>query len=224
MFQIKKSVSSDEAPVTVDTERKQTVPDTSQSEAVSDKDAAVLLTENSEIHPHGFSRTTVDEDQHVASGVGSIAESPSPGTILNVDLENDAGHIEAVPTTQIEAVASDSNGEITHKDDSNAHEGTASLPATDLESAHVDLPTDFSENTVSGDAKSPSIIRNEGSQISSADALDGADTQPKGADLKVESSPDQQRHPERSTVISSEKVQEQLDEVKYVIGKLIGPF
>ncbi|KAL3535696.1 hypothetical protein ACH5RR_004157 [Cinchona calisaya] len=217
----KKHLSSDESPLAVDTERKLTVPETSQTEAIFEKDMAVPLVENSGSSPHSFTRTTINEEQNIAGEVGSIAETASPGTILSEDLKNDADHIEAAATRQIEAVASDSNGEITHENVSDAHEAMPSLPAGDLEVDCADPLTDSSQNTVSVDAKSPENIRNAASQISSADTPGEDNTQLKDADLKAESGPHQQRHAERSTVISSEKVQEQLDEAQGLLKNAI---
>ncbi|CDP03270.1 unnamed protein product [Coffea canephora] len=215
----KKPVSSDETPVMVDTEIKQSIPETSQTETVLDKDTAAQLAENSVVSPHSVTRTTVNEDQHGVEGAGSIAETPSPGNVINEDLKTDAGHIEAAATGQIEVVASDNNGEIAHKNVADADEGTAPLSAGDLD--HADLPTESSRSTVLGESKFPANIGNDGSQISSSDAISDAETQPRESDLKVESGPDQQRHPERSIVISSEKVQEQLDEAQGLLKNAI---
>lgn len=217
----KKHLSSDETPVTVDTEIKQSIPETSQTEAVSDKDTAALVAENSVVSSHSFTGTTINEDQHSVGGAGSIAETPLPGSVINEDLKTDAGHIEAAATGQIEVVASDNNGETTHKNVADADEGSAPLSAGDLEAAHADLQTESSQSTVLGEARFPADIRNDVSQISSSDAISDAETQPKESDLKVQSGPDQQRHPERSIVISSEKVQEQLDEAQGLLKNAI---
>ncbi|XP_027072518.1 golgin candidate 1 [Coffea eugenioides] len=215
----KKPLSSDETPVMVDTEIKQSIPETSQTEAVLDKDTAAQLAENSVVSPHSVTRTIVNEDQHGVGRAGSIAETPSPGDVINEDLKTDAGHIEAEATGQIEVVASDNNGEIAQKNVTDADEGTAPLSAGDLDRAN--LPTESSQSTVLGEAKFPANIRNDGSQISSSDAISDAEIQPRESDLKVESGPDQQRHSERSIVISSEKVQEQLDEAQGLLKNAI---
>lgn len=221
IFQPKKRLSLDETPVTADTEMKQTILERSQTEAVFNKDKAIPVAENSGISPHSFTGTTVIEDEHDTGGVGSIAETSLSGNILNDEMKLDAGHTEEADTRL--ALESNTNGEMTHENASDAQEGTASPPARDLEVVRANPPTDSSQNTVLGNTKSPLNIENEVSQILSADPLMKADNQLKDADLKAESGPDRQRHPERSTVISAEKVQGQLDEVKYLYRQRYQP-
>lgn len=200
----------------------------SQSDSVSDKDKAILLTENSGTNPGSPSGKTSTEDKLKIAEDGALLDTPISETTSNNELNHHADHTEVAEPVDVKIVSSESTGEHTSGNTSDVPGETPSLPAVKVVDAVQDnSPVDSSQNTVLRGAGSPANFEQERSKSLTADEPVKVDRQLKDDNTNAEPNPDQKlllKHktvnpdkkqlPEHNTAT---KVQEQLDEVESVL-------
>ncbi|XP_070033188.1 golgin candidate 1 isoform X1 [Nicotiana tomentosiformis] len=223
-----KRLSSNEPSETANSEREQASQGMSQSDSVSDKDKAILLTEHSwtnSVSPSG--KTSTEDKLKIAEDDASL-DAPISETTSNNELTHHADHVEVAEPVDVKVVSSESTGEHTSRNTSDVPIETPSLPAAKVVDAVQDnSPVDSSQNTVLRDAGSPANFQQERSKSLTADEPVKVDRQIKDNSTNTEPNPDQKqlpehktvnpeekKLPEHNTVNSSTKVQEQLDEAQ----------
>nr|XP_016477166.1 PREDICTED: golgin candidate 1-like [Nicotiana tabacum] len=220
-----KRLSSNEPSETANFEREQASQGMSQSDSVSDKDKAILLTENSGTNPGSPSGKTSTEDKLKIAEDGALLDTPISETTSNNELNHHADHTEVAEPVDVKIVSSESTGEHTSGNTSDVPGETPSLPAVKVVDAVQDnSPVDSSQNTVLRGAGSPANFEQERSKSLTADEPVKVDRQLKDDNTNAEPNPDQKlllKHktvnpdkkqlPEHNTAT---KVQEQLDEAQ----------
>ncbi|KAL3352836.1 hypothetical protein AABB24_020697 [Solanum stoloniferum] len=186
-----KRLSSSELSEPVNFEREQTSQGMSQSDIASDKDKAIVLTEDSRTNPGSPSSKTSTEDKLKVSEDGASLDAPISETASNNELNHHADHMEAVEPVDVRVVSSESTVVDTVQDKS---------------------PVDSSQNTVL-DAGSPVNFQQEKSISLTADQPGKIDRQMTDAKTNAEPDLDQKQLPEHKTVNPGEK---QLPERKTV--------
>lgn len=233
-MQPQKRLSSNEPSETVNFEREQASQGMSQSDFASDKDKAIVLTEDSRENPGSPSSKTSTEDKLKVSEDGALLDAPISETASNNELNHHADHVEAAQPVDVKVVSSESIGEHTSGNTSDIPGETPLLPtAKVVDTVQDKSPVDSSQNTVLLDAGSPVNFQQERSKSLTADEPGKIDKQMKDAKTNAEPNSDQKQLPEhetvnpgekqlpeRKTVNSSMKEQEQLEEVDSV-SKLI---
>ncbi|XP_055800562.1 golgin candidate 1 isoform X2 [Solanum dulcamara] len=223
-----KRLSSNEPSETVNFEREQASQGMSQSEFASDKDKAIVLTEDSRANPGSPSSKTSTEDKLKVSEDGALLDAPISETASNNELNHHADHVEAAEPVDVKVVSSESIGEHTSGNTSDIPGETPLLPiAKVVDTVQDKSPVDSSQNTVLLDAGSPVNFQQERSKSLTADEHGKIDKQMKDAKTKAEPNSDQKqlpKHetvnpgekqlPERKTINSSIKEQEQLEEAQ----------
>ncbi|XP_057792947.1 LOW QUALITY PROTEIN: golgin candidate 1-like [Salvia miltiorrhiza] len=210
----KKKLLSNEAPSAVDNEKEQTIPETSQSPAQLDGNIPSALIENSETNP-GVPTNRVDSDeQYKADNDGSITETSVLGTISNNEVTPGGGHVDTEKSTDVEATASNMNGESRMEEFGDNPVGNPSNAPIDAHVVNGDPSSDLNQNLISEDAGTLKNIELSGSQTLHEETPIKADTQSKDVDLINETDVKNKEHQEQETVKSAVKVQEQLEEAQ----------
>lgn len=211
-FQVQKSLSTDETKLS-DSAHEQTSTLTSHLNVTTEKDRDALLDENDGTSSGKSVVQTDNEQQENLDNGSPMSDIPIAETLAD-DLGKGKGntnHVE-VPVTDTDAVAvaSTSNGELLDGRPSDVHEEQS--PAKGVEIANETHPLDDSQSNKSGGADVPPKIDQEISDSINTDTLSNTETQTKVADIKLESIINQKKQHEHK----AGKVQEQLDEVKYL--------
>ncbi|PHU08117.1 Golgin candidate 1 [Capsicum chinense] len=220
--------SSNEPSGPINFEREQSSEGTSQSDFASDKDKAIVLTEDSRTNPGSPSSKTSTEEKLKFSEDGASLDAPISETASNNELNHHAHHVEAVEPVDVKVVSSESTGEHTGGNTSDIPGETPLLPTGDVVDTVQDKsPVDSSQSIVLLDAGSPVNFQQERSKSLTGDEPGKIDGQMKDAKTKDESNSDQKQLPEnkavnpgekqlpeRKNVNSSMKEQEQLEEAQ----------
>lgn len=223
-----KRLSSNEPSETVNFEREQASQGMSQSDVASDKDKAIVLTEDSRTNPGSPSSKTSTEDKLKVSEDGASLDTPISETASNNELNHHADHVEAAEPVDVKFVNSESTAEHTSGNTSDIPGETPLLPtAKVVDTVQDKSPVDSSQNTVLLDAGSPVDFQQERAKSLTADEPGKIDRQIKDAKTNGEPNSDQKQRPEhktvnpgekqlpeRKTVNSSIKEQEQLEEAQ----------
>lgn len=223
-----KRLSSKEPSETVNFEREQASQGMSQSDVASDKDKAIVLTEDSRTNPGSPSSKTSTEDKLKVSEDGASLDTPISETASNNELNHHADHVEAAEPVDVKVVNSESTAEHISGNTSDIPGETPLLPtAKVIDTVQDKSPVDSSQNTVLLDAGSPVDFQQERSKSLTADEPGKIDRQIKDAKTNGEPNSDQKQRPEhktvnpgekqlpeRKTVNSSIKEQEQLEEAQ----------
>ncbi|XP_049346889.1 golgin candidate 1 [Solanum verrucosum] len=209
-----KRLSSSELSEPVNFEREQTSQGMSQSDIASDKDKAIVLTEDSRTNPGSPSSKTSTEDKLKVSEDGASLDAPISETASNNELNHHADHMEAVEPVDVRVVSSESTGEHTSGNTPDIPGETLLLPSAKVVDTVQDKsPVDSSQNTVLLDAGSPVNFQQEKSISLTADQPGKIDRQMTDAKTNAEPDLDQKQLPEHKTVNPGEK---QLPERKTV--------
>ncbi|KAF3660474.1 Golgin candidate 1 [Capsicum annuum] len=217
-----------QSPGPINFEREQSSEGTSQSDFASDKDKAIVLTEDSRTNLGSPSSKTSTEEKLKFSEDGASLDAPISETASNNELNHHADHVEAVEPVDVKVVSSESTGEHTGGNTSDIPGETPLLPTGDVVDTVQDKsPVDFSQSIVLLDAGSPVNFQQERSKSLTGDEPGKIDGQMKDAKTKDESNSDQKQLPEnkavnpgekqlpeRKNVNSSMKEQEQLEEAQ----------
>ncbi|PHT52098.1 Golgin candidate 1 [Capsicum baccatum] len=220
--------SSNEPSGPINFEREQSSEGTSQSDFASDKDKAIVLTEDSRTNPGSPSSKTSTEEKLKFSEDGASLDAPISETASNNELNHHADHVEAVEPVDVKVVSSESTGEHTGGNTSDIPGETPLLPTGDVVDTVQDKsPVDSSQSIVLLDAGSPVNFQQERSKSLTGDEPGKIDGQMKDAKTKDEPNSDQKQLPEnkavnpgekqlpeRKNVNSSMKEQEQLEEAQ----------
>lgn len=223
-----KRLSSSEPSEPVNFEREQTSQGMSQSDIASDKDKAIVLTEDSRTNPGSPSSKTSTEDKLKVSEDGASLDAPISETASNNELNHHADHMEAAEPVDVRVVSSESTGEHTSGNTPDIPGETLLLPtAKVVDTVQDKSPVDSSQNTVLLDAGSPVNFQQERSISLTADQPSKIDRQMTDAKTNAEPdlnqkqlpehktvNPGEKQLPERKTVKSSMKEQEQLEEAQ----------
>ncbi|XP_006353486.1 golgin candidate 1 [Solanum tuberosum] len=223
-----KRLSSSEPSEPVNFEREQTSQGMSQSDIASDKDKAIVLTEDSRTNPGSPSSKTSTEDKLKVSEDGASLDAPISETASNNELNHHADHMEAAEPVDVRVVSSESTGEHTSGNTPDIPGETLLLPtAKVVDTVQDKSPVDSSQNTVLLDAGSPVNFQQERSISLTADQPGKIDRQMTDAKTNAEPdldqkqlpehktvNPGEKQLPERKTVKSSMKEQEQLEEAQ----------
>lgn len=223
-----KRLSSNEPSETVNFEREQASQGMSQSDVASDKDKAIVLTEDSRTNPGSPSSKTSTEDKLKVSEDGASLDTPISETASNNELNHHADHVEAAEPVDVKVVNSESTAEHISGNTSDIPGETPLLPtAKVIDTVQDKSPVDSSQNTVLLVAGSPVDFQQERSKSLTADEPGKIDRQIKDAKTNGEPNSDQKQRPEhktvnpgekqlpeRKTVNSSIKEQEQLEEAQ----------
>lgn len=216
-FQPKKRPPSNEFPTTSDTRVEEASSETSQLDLASDKNRATLSIDNNEISPvSSITLISNEEQQQIVDGASSVV-GDSSGTISNNEVRHAADH-EEVSGTVIETIPQTSDTDLVNETSSDGRQGIPSSPvAASIDTVVEDHPIDSGQNVI--DTETSTKIDQEESQPVSGDAPIDVISPLKDADVKVEPHLDQKNHQENQAVVSPVKMQDQLDEVKYVNNK-----
>lgn len=223
-----KRLSSSEPSEPVNFEREQTSQGMSQSDIASDKDKAIVLTEDSRTNPGSPSSKTSTEDKLKVSEDGASLDAPISETASNNELNHHADHMEAAEPVDVRVVNSEFTGEHTSGNTPDIPGETLLLPtAKVVDTVQDKSPVDSSQNTVLLDAGSPVNFQQERSISLTADQPGKIDRQMTDAKTNAEPdldqkqlpehktvNPGEKQLPERKTVKSSMKEQEQLEEAQ----------
>ncbi|KAG5569683.1 hypothetical protein H5410_059449 [Solanum commersonii] len=223
-----KRLSSNEPSEPVNFEREQTSQGMSLSDIASDKDKAIVLTEDSRTNPGSPSSKTSTEDKLKVSEDGASLDAPISETASNNELNHHADHVEAAEPVDVRVVCSESTGEPTSGNTPDIPGETFLLPTAKVVDTIQDKsPVDSSQNTVLLDAGSPVNFQQDISKSVTADEPGKIDRQMKDAKTNAEPdldqkqlpehktvNPGEKQLPERKTVKSSMKEQEQLEEAQ----------
>lgn len=177
------------------------------------------MIENSESNP-GIANSRVDSnEQYKADNDGLVTETSALGTITNNEAAKPVGdHVNTEISTDVEAVASNLNGESRIEESGDNPVGTPSDAPVEVQVMNGDPFVDLNQNMISEDAGTLKNIELSKSQTVHEDIPTKADAQSKDVDLINEPDVKNKQHQEQETVNSAVKVQEQLDEVS---GKMI---
>lgn len=209
---------SNESTTTSDSKVDQTISETSRSDVASNKDGTTQSIDNNDISPISSSTLNSNVEQHTVKGDDSVTGTIS-GTISSNEVRHVAEHDEISGTvTRVETVPPASDGDLVPETPLDGQQG---IPSPPLDSRSVDITG--KDNAIDSvqhakDTESPMKIDQDKSQAASVDAPMDVDTQLKDVEVKAETRLDQIDHQENKDV-SPAKVQEQLDEVKYVNKK-----
>lgn len=223
-----KRLPSSEPSEPVNFEREQTSQGMSQSDIASDKDKAIVLTEDSRTNPGSPSSKTSTEDKLKVSEDGASLDAPISETASNNELNHHADHMEAAEPVDVRVVSSESTDEHTSGNTPDIPGETLLLPtAKVVDTVQDKSPVDSSQNTVLLDAGSPVNFQQERSISLTADQPSKIDRQMTDAKTNAEPdldqkqlpehktvNPGEKQLPERKTVKSSMKEQEQLEEAQ----------
>ncbi|KAH0736689.1 hypothetical protein KY285_012396 [Solanum tuberosum] len=223
-----KRLSSSEPSEPINFEREQTSQGMSQSDIASDKDKAIVLTEDSRTNPGSPSSKTSTEDKLKVSEDGASLDAPISETASNNELNHHADHMEAAEPVDVRVVSSESTDEHTSGNTPDIPGETLLLPtAKVVDTVQDKSPVDSSQNTVLLDAGSPVNFQQERSISLTADQPGKIDRQMTDAKTNAEPdldqkqlpehktvNPGEKQLPERKTVKSSMKEQEQLEEAQ----------
>ncbi|XP_015061339.1 golgin candidate 1 [Solanum pennellii] len=223
-----KRLSSNEPSEPVNFEREQTSQGMSESDIASDKDKAIVLTEDSRTNPGSPSSKTSTVDKPKVSEDGVSLDAPISETASINELNHHADHVEAAEPVDVRAVSSESTGEHTSGNTPDISGETLLLPTAEVvDSVQDKSPVGSSQNTVLLDAGSPVNFQQERSKSLTADEPGKIDRQMKDAKTNAEPdldqkqlpehktvNPGEKQLPERKTVKSSMKEQEQLEEAQ----------
>ncbi|KAL3322913.1 hypothetical protein AABB24_040152 [Solanum stoloniferum] len=209
-----KRLSSNEPSEPVNFEREQTSQGMSESDIASDKDKAIVLTEDNRTNPGSPSSKTSTEDKLKVSEDGASLDAPISETASNNELNHHADHVEAAEPVDVRVVSSESTGEHTSGNTPDIPGETLLLPtAKVVDTVQDKSPVDSSQNTVLLDAGSPVNFQQERSESLTADEPGKIDRQMTDAKTNAEPDLDQKQLPEHKTVNPGEK---QLPEHKTV--------
>lgn len=217
-MQAQKRLSTNEPSKINDTAQVQTGTQPAVSDIAPDKDRATRSFENDETTSSNSTAQANNEQLQNGNKDASVFGIPSLETLPNDMVKPEADLPEVAPTvTDVEAIASTSNGELVN-DKADANEGQpASLsPTAGVEIVSEDHPVEAGQNIKSRDADVPSQIDQEGSQSVNVDAPSSSDTQSNDSESKVETISNQKKQQEHKGDASPMKLQDQLDEVKYL--------
>lgn len=189
--------------------------ETYRSDVASNKDGATQSIENNDSSRTTSSALNSTEEQQTVKGDDSVVGTLS-SAISNNEVRHVADHNEVSGTvTNVETVPPASDGDDVRETPLDGQKG---IPSSLLTSKSVDITgKDHAIDSVQNarDTESPTKIDQEKSQAVSVDTPKDIDSKLKGTELKVETRLGQMNHQENKDV-SPAKVQEQLDEVKYV--------
>lgn len=216
-FQPKRRSLSNEFTATPDTRVEQTSSEASELDVVSNKDGATLPIDNDEISSV-ISNALIrnEEQQECVAGVGSVVGSSS-GTISNNEVRNAADREEVSGTvTDIETIPQTTDAVLATETSSDGRQEIPSSPVTaqNIDIVEEEHPVDSGQNVIHTETSAKTD--KEDSIPVSGDAPIDVTAPMKDADVKVEPHLDQKNHQENQNVVSPLKVQDQLDEVKYV--------
>lgn len=217
-MQAQKRLSTSEPPKTNDTAQVQIGTQPAVLDIAPDKDRATLSFENDGTTSSNSIAQANNEQLQNGNKDASIFGIPSSETLPNDMVKPEGDLPEVVPTvTDVEAIASTSNGELVNdKADANEGQPTSLSPMVGVDIVSEDHPVDAGQNIKSRDADVPSQIDLEGSQSVSVDAPSGSDAQSNDAESKAETISNQKKQQEHKGDASPMKLQDQLDEVKFL--------
>lgn len=217
-MQAQKRLSTNEPSKTNDTAQVQTGTQPAVSDIAPDKDRATRSFENEETTSSNSTAQANNEQLQNGNKDASVFGIPSLETLPNDMVKPEADLPEVAPTvTDVEAIASTSNGELVNdKADANEEQPTSLPPTAGVEIVSEDHPVEEGQNIRSRDADVPSQIDQEGSQSVNVDAPSSSDTQSNDSESKVETISNQKKQQEHKGDASPMKLQDQLDEVKYL--------
>ncbi|KAH6784992.1 hypothetical protein C2S51_000420 [Perilla frutescens var. frutescens] len=218
----KKKLLTNEAPSPIDIEREQTIPETSESPAQLDVNAPFPLSENTESSP-GVATSRVDSsnEQYKPDNDGSITETSVLETISTNEAKPVGDHVDTEMSTDVEAIASNLNGESRMEDLGDIPVGNPSNVPVDVQVGNGDPSVDLNRDIMSEDAGTLKNIELSGSQTLHEHTPTKADAQSKDIDLVNEPDVKNKQHQEQETVNSAVKVQEQLDEAQGLLKSAI---
>lgn len=207
-----KNLPSNDSSTTSDSKVDQTSSERYRSDVASIKDGATQSIENNDINPTSSSALNSNEEQQTVKGDDSVVGTLS-SAISNNEVRHVADHDEVSGiVTNVETVPPASDGDVVLETPLDGQKG---IPSSLLTSRSVDITgKDHANDSVQNakDTEPPMKIDQEKSQAVSVDTPMDIDSKLKDAEVKVEG---QMNHQENKDV-SPAKVQEQLDEVKYV--------
>ena len=217
-MQAQKRLSTNEPSKINDTAQVQTGTQPAVSDIAPDKDRATRSFENEETTSSNSTAQANNEQLQNGNKDASVFGIPSLETLPNDMVKPEADLPEVAPTvTDVEAIASTSNGELVNdKADANEGQPTSFSPTAGVEIVSEDHPVEAGQNIKSRDADVPSQIDQEGSQSVNVDAPSSSDTQSNDSEIKVETISNQKKQQEHKGDASPMKLQDQLDEVKYL--------
>lgn len=223
IFQAQKRLPTEETLKGSDSADEQTSSISSQANLTPEKDGDDLLNENDGT-PSGKSMVQTDNEQQQNFDNGfPTSDIPTTETSADDMGKDDASHDEVpVAVNDAEAVASTSNGEHLMESPLEVHEDQLSVKGVEVVSANH-LVEDGQSNKSEG-ADVPPKVDQERSDSINTDApsnISNTETQPNEADVKVESPIKQKKQHERKAATSARKVQEQLDEVQYLLFRAL---
>lgn len=218
-IQPSKKLPSDESSTPAESKVDQTSSETSRSDVASSKDGATQSIDNNDSGPISSTTLNSNEEQQTVKGDDSVVGTIS-STISDNEVRHVAEHDEVSGTVaNVEIVPPASDGDVVLETPLDGHHG---IPSSSLASKSVDISVkDHAADSVENakDTESTMKMDQEKSQAVSVDApIMDVDAQLKVSEVKVEARPGQMSHQENKDV-SPAKVQEQLDEVKYVNRK-----
>ncbi|XP_019078600.1 golgin candidate 1 isoform X4 [Vitis vinifera] len=186
------------------------------SDIAPDKDRATRSFENDETTSSNSTAQANNEQLQNGNKDASVFGIPSLETLPNDMVKPEADLPEVAPTvTDVEAIASTSNGELVNdKADANEGQPTSFSPTAGVEIVSEDHPVEAGQNIKSRDADVPSQIDQEGSQSVNVDAPSSSDTQSNDSEIKVETISNQKKQQEHKGDASPMKLQDQLDEAQ----------
>lgn len=186
------------------------------SDIAPDKDRATRSFENDETTSSNSTAQANNEQLQNGNKDASVFGIPSLETLPNDMVKPEADLPEVAPTvTDVEAIASTSNGELVNdKADANEGQPTSLSPTAGVEIVSEDHPVEEGQNIKSRDADVPSQIDQEGSQSVNVDAPSSSDTQSNDSESKVETISNQKKQQEHKGDASPMKLQDQLDEAQ----------
>ncbi|CBI28011.3 hypothetical protein VitviT2T_016466 [Vitis vinifera] len=211
-----KRLSTNEPSKINDTAQVQTGTQPAVSDIAPDKDRATRSFENDETTSSNSTAQANNEQLQNGNKDASVFGIPSLETLPNDMVKPEADLPEVAPTvTDVEAIASTSNGELVNdKADANEGQPTSFSPTAGVEIVSEDHPVEAGQNIKSRDADVPSQIDQEGSQSVNVDAPSSSDTQSNDSEIKVETISNQKKQQEHKGDASPMKLQDQLDEAQ----------
>ncbi|KAK4432983.1 Golgin candidate 1 [Sesamum alatum] len=214
----KKKLLPDEVPTPVE-EREQTITETSQSQAEPDGNVPISPIESSENNP-GTSGKIDSDEKHKADRDGSTTETSLSGTISNDEAKPVGDHPD-VETSNVEAMASNLNGDLRVAELADTPVDNPSTSAKDVDVVNGNSPANSNQNMMSEDAGPLKSAELPESQTPHEDAAPKADSHSKDVELAIEPGIQNKQHKEQRTVPSAVKVQEQLDEAQGLLKSAI---
>lgn len=217
-MQAQKRLSTNEPSKTNDTAQVQTGTQPAVLDIAPDEDRATRSFENDGTTSSNSTAQANNEQLQNGNKDASMFGIPSLETLPNDMVKPEVDLPEVAPAvTDVEAIASTSNGELVNdKTDVNEVQPTSLSPTAGVEIVGEDHPVDAGQNIKSRDADVPSQIGQKVAQSVSVDVPSGSDTQSNDAESKVETISNQKKQQEHKGDASPMKLQDQLEEVKYL--------